>query len=247
MNVHIPGLLVTGTDTGVGKTVVAAAIARALHESGRRVGVLKPVVSGIELRADGWVSEDVDRLRSSIGEDVAAERVAPLRYIEPLAPSIAARREGCALRLETLLVATSNALDWWRDDYRAEIVVVEGVGGLLCPVAEEATVADLAVALEFPLVIVARRALGTLNHTLLTVEAALSRSLRVAGIVLNSPEPETGSMAEQTNADELSRFLPDGIPILGTLHHSSESRLQGTGLSLDWYERASRPRFLVPG
>src|SRR5262249_56827531 len=104
--------------------------------------------------------------------------------------------------------ATSHALAWWSE--RADVIVVEGLGGLLSPLAEKMTVADLAIRLDYPLVIVARRGLGTLNHTLLTIEAARRRGLRVAGIVLNSPLPAASvdlALAEATNADELVRWL----------------------------------------
>jgi dethiobiotin synthetase len=95
-------------------------------------------------------------------------------------------------------------------------MVVEGVGGLLCPLAEGATVADLAIALDFPLIVVARRGLGTLNHTLLTVEAARCRGLRMAGVVLNGAEPTVDPIAEQTNPSELSRRLGE-VPLLADL------------------------------
>src|SRR6202011_3878703 len=105
---------------------------------------------------------------------------------------------GTPLEQSHVLELVRAALEWWTG--RAEVMVVEGVGGLLCPLAEGTTVADLAVALDYPLLIVARRGLGTLNHTLLTVEAARLRASRIAGLVLNSPDPPTGSVAESTSA-----------------------------------------------
>src|SRR6516162_3253545 len=177
------GLFVTGTDTGVGKTFVAAAIARSLIAAGREVGVLKPVATGAERVGEGWRCADAEALIEAIGGGVPLDRVAPLRFEEPLAPSVAARRLGSPLDRARVLSVVGDALAWWAG--RAEVMVVEGVGGLLCPLAEGTTVADLAVALDYPLVIVARRGLGTLNHTLLTVEAARLRGLRVAGVVLN--------------------------------------------------------------
>src|SRR5205823_9859727 len=136
------------------------------------------------------------------------ERVAPLLFEEPLAPPVAARREGAPLAYARVLEATAAALAWWGE--RAEVLVVEGIGGLLCPLAEGATVADLAIALDHPLVVVARRGLGTLNHTLLTVEAARHRGLRLAGVVLNGAEPTADPRAEVTNPAELARRL-DGV------------------------------------
>jgi len=241
-----PGLFVVGTDTGVGKTRVAAAVARALVARGCRVGVLKPVASGASRVGDAWRCDDVERLIEAVGGGVAVERVAPILYEEPLAPSVAARRAGLPLRQDRVETEVESALAWWSG--RADVMVVEGVGGLLCPLAEGTTVADLAVFLDYPLLVVARRGLGTLNHTLLTVEAATLRGLRVAGVVLNSPEPEDGSVAEATNAGELARRLP-GVAILAELPHDRNRNpvLPDPLRAVDWYERARPPRPRGPG
>jgi dethiobiotin synthetase len=236
----LPGLFVTGTDTGVGKTRVAAAIARSMVEGGRRVGVLKPVATGATRVGDSWNCEDAEALIEAIGGGVGSEQVCPIRFEEPLAPPVAARRLGIPLDLGAVLDATRAALDWWAG--RADVAVVEGVGGLLCPIAEGATVADLAVALDFPLVIVARRGLGTLNHTLLTVEAALLRGLRIAGVVLNGDRPTADPIAEATNADELARRL-DGVAVLADVPHSADlSGLWDSLRGIDWYGRAAPTR-----
>ena len=125
-------------------------------------------------------------------------------------------------------------------------MVVEGVGGLLCPLAEGTTVADLAVALDLPTVVVARRGLGTLNHTLLTVEAARLRGLRLAGVVLNGSEPTADPIAEQTNPAELARWLVD-VPILADIPHDPTHARTPAALldairGLDWKRRAAPPR-----
>ncbi len=245
MGERLPGLFVVGTDTGVGKTRVAAAIARALAGEGRRAGVLKPVATGASRGAGGaWRCEDAEHLIDAVGGGLPVARVALILFEEPLAPSVAARRAGTPLRQADVEAATALALDWWAAG-RAEVMVVEGVGGLLCPLAEGTTVADLAVALDYPLVVVARRGLGTLNHTLLTVEAARHRALRVAGLVLNSPDPETGSAAESTAAGELARRLP-GLAILAELPHGGTSGLPDPVLGVDWFARARPPRTLSP-
>jgi dethiobiotin synthetase len=107
-------------------------------------------------------------------------------------------------------------------------------------------VADLAVLLDYPLVVVARRGLGTLNHTLLTVDAALSRSLRVAGVVLNGAEPTTEPIAESTNAEELARRLGP-VPVLAELPHGVDREAAAVAMKgLDWYNRASEPRLPFP-
>jgi dethiobiotin synthetase len=234
------GLFVVGTDTGVGKTFVAAGIVRALTAGGHRVGVLKPVATGAVREASGLSCDDARRLVAALGGGVPLDRVSPILFEEPLAPPVAARRAGQPLLPGAVLRAVGEALDWWTS--RADVVVVEGVGGFLCPLAEGATVADLAIALDFPLVIVARRGLGTLNHTLLTVEAARRRGLRIAGVVLNSPNPsDDDGPAADTNAVELARWL-EGTALLAEIHHAGEETLSERAGFVDWYELARPPR-----
>jgi dethiobiotin synthetase len=236
---RLSGLFVMGTDTGVGKTAVASAIARCLAEAGRRVGVLKPVATGVETRGDRLISADAEALGEAIGA-APPERIAPLLLEGEVAPPVAARIAGRRLEHADVLRATYLALEWWSD--RAEVMVVEGVGGLLCPLAEGTTVADLAIALDYPLLIVARRGLGTLNHTLLTVEVARLRGLRVAGVLLNGAEPPQNALAEGTNAAELARRLP-GVAILGDLGHMQDIKALWIALrGLDWFAMAQSPR-----
>jgi dethiobiotin synthetase len=247
MAARLPGIFVTGTDTGVGKTYVAAAVARSMATEGRRVGVLKPVATGAARENGSWRCDDAERLIAAVGGGIPVERVAPIVFEEPLAPCVAARRAGEPLLRERVEKDVSRALEWWAGEGRAEVMVVEGVGGLLCPLAEGTTVAELAVRLDFPLLVVARRGLGTLNHTLLTVEAALGRALRVAGVVLNSPEPESGTAAEATNAEELSRRLPPGLAVLSILGHAENLALPEKMVGVDWYGRALPPRIETLG
>lgn len=240
------GLFVVGTDTGVGKTCVASAIARAMTREGRRVGVLKPVASGATRDGEGLRVDDADRLIAAIGGAATSAEVCPIAFAEPLAPPVAARLGGSPLSSDDVFAATVAALEHWRTDRGAEVMIVEGVGGLLCPLADEITVVDLAVRLDYPLVVVARRGLGTLNHTLLTVEAALSRSLRVAGVVLNGAEPTVDPVAEATNPAELSRRL-GLVPILADLPHGPDDEAAAVVMNgLDWYNRASGPRLPFP-
>ncbi|MBX6312483.1 MAG: dethiobiotin synthase [Isosphaeraceae bacterium] len=239
---RLPGLFVVGTDTGVGKTRVAAGIARCLVEAGRRVGVLKPVATGLIRKGDRWRCEDAEALIAALGVGIEPERVTPLAFEEPLAPPVAARRQGRPLDFAQVLDATRDALAWWAD--RAEIILVEGVGGLLCPLAEGATVADLAVALDFPLVVVARRGLGTLNHTLLTVEAARWRGLRVAGIVLNGSDADADPLALATNPGELTRRL-GGVALLAEVPHLTDpAALWREIRDVDWEGSSAPPRLV---
>ena len=242
----IPGLFVVGTDTGVGKTRIAVEIARSLVREGRRVGVLKPVASGATRCGDAWRSADADALALAIGVE-PTEDVGPIAFAEPLAPTVAARRAGTLLTMKEVERATFSAIRRWEVDLGAEFLVVEGVGGLLCPLAEGTTVADLAIKLDYPLVVVARRGLGTLNHTQRTVEAALFRSLRIAGVILNGAEPTRDPIAEAENPAELARRLgPLGVPILAELPYDPANESTPVVMDgLNWYDRGSRSRFPV--
>jgi len=237
------GLFVTATDTGVGKTWVSARIVESLIAEGRRVGALKPIATSGEPAEDGsLVTPDAAILGAALGEldRARADLIAPIVLPGDLAPSVAMRLSGRILSFADILATTTRSLAAWSE--RAEIVVVEGVGGLLCPISADATVADLAIALDFPVVIVGRRGLGTLNHVLLTVEAARWRGLRVAGVVLNGSEPCANPVAEATNAGELADRLGD-VPILAEIPHESigSSRIVSK-IDVDWFGRSGRSR-----
>jgi dethiobiotin synthetase len=197
------GLFVTATDTGVGKTIVTAALALVLRDRGLDVGVAKPLQSG-NLAAD--LDGDAMRLKAlAVLPDDPGEMVAHA-FAAPLAPVIAARIEGVRIAPDDV-VAHVRALA-----ARHQAVLVEGAGGLMAPLAEAWTCADLAAALELPLLVVARPGLGTVNHTVLTVLAARQRGLEPLGVVLNGLRPETDASA-QTNAELIESFA--GVPVLG--------------------------------
>lgn len=207
------GLFITGTDTGVGKTHVASAIVRRLRQVGVRVGAYKPVASGAENDAGKTTWADVERLRAALAGEFPAERICPQRFVAPLAPPVAARYEGRTVD-STLL--RDGAL-WWRE--HADLLVVEGAGGLLSPLTDTETNADLAVDLGFPLLVVARQTLGTINHTLLTLEAACRRKLAVAGLILNDAvRPPVDDLSIASNALELQRRT--SVRILAELGHA---------------------------
>jgi dethiobiotin synthetase len=202
------GLLITGTDTGVGKTFAACGIVRALREQGLRVGAYKPACSGGETRADGTLSwPDVDLLASALAADARSKQICPQRFAAPLAPPAAAALEQRRVD-ERLLTAGVEA---WRG--AADLLIIEGVGGLLCPLSEHLTVADFAERIGVPLVIVAALRLGVINHTLLTLEVARARGLPVAGVLLNQVGPDDGS-----NASSIAEItVRGGAKVLGVL------------------------------
>jgi dethiobiotin synthetase len=212
------GLFITATDTGVGKTYLTALIARSLRAAGVRVGAYKPVCSGAEYAADGRVSwGDIRALTDAIGGEFDAKRVCPLRLRAPLAPPVAAKMEGVWLELAAMQAGAA----WW--DGQVDVLLVEGVGGFLCPLTEDKTIADLAVALGYPLLVVARAGLGTINHTLLTVEAVRSRGLTVAGVILNEAEPLAETLGIDQNATEIARRA--NVRVLESVKHEGHGDL----------------------
>lgn len=210
------GWFVTGTDTGVGKTVVSCTIARELRARGIDVGVMKPAETGVE--AAGPL--DAIALREAAGVDDPLELICPQTFALPAAPTIAAEAEG----REVDAHAIRNA---WRElAARHERMIVEGAGGLLVPIWKNATMADLAEELGLPLLIVARASLGTINHTLLSVEAAERRGLDVAGVVISHA---TGRLsdADARNLDGLRRAL--GPLLVGEIPPLAETALPPIG------------------
>jgi dethiobiotin synthetase len=197
-------LFVTGADTGVGKTVVTAAIAALAVAAGRRTAVYKPAQTGVGPGEPG----DLEFVRAAAGGSPRLRTDCAYRLREPLAPSVAARLEGAAVE-PSRLVGTYVGLS-----ESADTVLVEGAGGLLVPLADGYLMADLARDLGLPVLVVARPGLGTLNHTALTVEAARGRGLDVAGIVISGfpPDPD---LAALTNPRELERLT--AARLLGAL------------------------------
>jgi dethiobiotin synthetase len=206
------GIFITGTDTGVGKTIVAATLARLLRMNGVSVGVMKPVTSGCRTDEGGLISDDALLLTRAAGVDYT-EHVAPYCLREPLAPADAARRDG--VRIDFSVIKAAYAELTRQFDY----VIVEGAGGLMVPLAGGLLIADLARELELPLLVVARPGLGTINHTVLTCYAAQQLGLQVAGVIVNGM-PEQPGPAEQGAAHQIGSLC--GAPVLGIWPHRDE-------------------------
>lgn len=197
------GVFVTGTDTEVGKSVVAASICAALAARGERVAAFKPVVTGLD-EEPGELGRDHELLASAANSGQTPDEVAPYRFGPPVSPHLAAELAGVTIE-PAELVAAARA---------HELVVCEGVGGLLVPITPGYLVRDLAVDLALPVVIAARPGLGTINHSLLTVEAARATGLRVAGVVM-TPWPEEPTPMERSNratVEQLGRVAVSGLP-----------------------------------
>jgi dethiobiotin synthetase len=204
--VPVPGLLVTGTDTGVGKTLVAAAVADWFRRRQFRVAVLKPVATGCVRRREGLVSEDAEFLAHHADARFPLHVVCPACYAEPLAPAVAAERAGEPLDWEAVARSVREMAA------ASDVMVVEGVGGLMVPMDAQTTFLDVATWLKLPAVVVARPGLGTINHTLLTVGALRRAGVRVAGVVVNRYPPESADVATETNPRAIERW--GKVPVL---------------------------------
>lgn len=201
------GFFVTGTDTGVGKTVVACALLHALAARGLRAVGMKPVAAGAESGPGGLVNEDVERLAAA-GNVVAPRDFAnPYCFASPIAPHLAAREEGCEIALDPIVHAYRELAAL------ADVVVVEGAGGLLVPLNAREDMAHLVLRLALPVVVVVGMRLGCLNHALLTAEAARTRGLRLAGWVANHVDA-TMAHADQ-NVEALAARI--GVPCIARI------------------------------
>ena len=201
------GCFVTGTDTGVGKTLVSAALLHTLARHHRRVVGMKPVAAGLIEHAGQWVSEDVLALRAASTLTVPAALDNPVALPDPLAPHIAAERAGRSVTVAGLLAAHREL------QAMADVVVVEGAGGWRVPVNDRETLADLARAIGAPVVLVVGLRLGCLNHALLSAEAIRADGLQLAGWVANAVDPDMPCRDENVHA--LCQRLP--APLLGTV------------------------------
>jgi dethiobiotin synthetase len=219
----VRGLFVTGTGTDVGKTVVAAAICGALRARGEAVVAFKPVVSGTADRTGPDWPADHEILAAATGGDPA--EIAPAVFEAPLSPHLAAALAGRPLDPAALRAAFA------RRAAGAGAVVVEGVGGLLVPLTPDYLVRDLARDLALPLVIAAHPGLGTINHTLLTIEAARAAGLRVAGVVF-TPWPAAPGVMEEDNRATVGRLGGVEVATLPLLPRADPALLARAGASL---------------
>jgi dethiobiotin synthetase len=221
------GIFITGTDTGVGKTLVAATLAAYLRDIGYRVGVMKPAETGCQQIDGKLFPKDALRLKEASGCGEPLEKICPYRLPEPLAPSIAAERAGVKIDVNHLLDLYGEI------SAKHDISLVEGAGGLMVPLLPSYTYADFARVLKLPTIVVAANKLGAINHLLLTLEHASCKGLSVLGYVLNRVSNEN-SLAADTNREVLSSLT--GVQCLGELPfiETAETRKQ---FPLDEFEK----------
>jgi dethiobiotin synthetase len=227
--VRLRGLFVTATDTGVGKSVLSAALLAAMARAGERVRAYKPVVTGLEdpeeIAARGAWPPDHELLARVA--DMQPEQVSPLRYGPAVAPHLAAELAGERIDPDDLLAGAHAAVG---DD---ATLLVEGVGGLLTPLAHAYTVCDLALALELPVVIAARPGLGTINHTLLTLACARAAGLQVLSVVI-TPWPARPLALERSNRETIARLGEAPVHTLALVERPTPADLARAGAQLPW-------------
>jgi dethiobiotin synthetase len=216
------GVFVTGTDTEVGKSVVAASVCAALAARGERVAAFKPVVTGLD-EEPGEFGRDHELLAAAASAGQSPSDVTPHVFGPAVSPHLAAELAGTTLEpMELLEIVRSH-----------ELVICEGVGGLMVPLTPGYLVRDLAVDLHLPVVVASRPGLGTINHTLLTIDAARAAGLRIAGVVM-TPWPDQPTPMEQSNRDTVARL--GDVSVTG-LPRTAPDRLAEAGASLpfeDW-------------
>ncbi len=205
------GIFITGTDTGVGKTYVAAGIARALVHAGVNTGVMKPAETGCIRRSGRLIPRDAMLLMKSSAARDALAFVNPYRFQKPLAPLVSAELEGTQIIPRKIMKAYHELAR------RHDFMIIEGAGGIMVPLRHDYTFRELARDMGLPVLIVARPGLGTINHTLLTVASLNEKGIDIAGIVINHARRGKTGLAEKTNPALIEKMC--GVRVLGILSY----------------------------
>jgi dethiobiotin synthetase len=204
-----PGLFITGTDTAVGKTVIAGAIAKILTDKGLKVGIFKPIATGCHRAWEGLVSYDTEFLANCANSDLPLSTITPVGFVTDAAPIVGAIREGTPIDFNKIAAAYKNICE------NSDIVIVEGVGGVRVPLTLKFDLLDLAVEFDLPVVIVSHSNQGTINHTLMTIDCVHAAELKIAGIVINRYDATEATVAENTAEQLISQCT--GVNILSVV------------------------------
>ncbi|MCK4999711.1 MAG: dethiobiotin synthase [Anaerohalosphaera sp.] len=218
----VKGLFITGTDTGVGKTLVAGGIAKLLRDSGKRVGVFKPVASGCEHTDEGLVNADTEFLRFYSHCDHPLSVITPVGYVTPAAPAVCEGHENRMVDFEAIADAYGKVCD------QSDVVIVEGVGGVRVPISRGVDVLAMAKWFGLGVVIVTRPDLGTINHTLLTIDAVRGAGLELAGVVISGYDAMNASLAEETLPQVLVEW--GDVEVLAIVPQDDESDVEACQL-----------------
>ncbi len=210
------GIFITGTDTGVGKTFVAAGLLQVFRKMGLNVCPMKPVETGCRMKGGKCVPEDTLKLVKASGVHEASDVINPYRFKQPLAPSVAAELENITLKKRKILKACHYLLN------KYDVTIVEGAGGIMVPVYKKYLFLDLIKDINVPLIIVSRPGLGAINHTLLTIKAAESRGIDILGVIINYTTKTRKGLPEKTNPEIIETL--SGVAVLGIVEYSAHTK-----------------------
>jgi len=242
INLNLPkkaGLFITGTDTGVGKTVIAGAIARILTDKGLKVGVFKPIATGCNRHWEGLVSCDTEFLAHCANSELPLSTITPVGYPTPAAPIVSAACDGPAIDFGRIAAAYRDICQ------NSNIVIVEGIGGGRVPLTSEFDLLDLAVEFALSVVIVARPNLGTINHTLMTIDCVRAAELKIAGVVINGYDATESTVAEDTAPEVITKC--SGVNVLSVVPFDETADIEtpnlgefivGSLMDCDWAKLA---------
>ena len=203
MNINLlknKGLFITGTDTSVGKTLIAGAIAKILSQKGKTIGVFKPVATGCKKTKKGLVSEDAEFLAHCAGSKLTLDIINPITFKIPAAPLACEKAENRKVDLRAIAAAYKQI------SQKSDFVIIEGIGGIKVPITKNIDVLGLVKSFNLPVVIVARSKLGTINHTLLTIDAVRRAGLSLAAVLINGYDEMTKDIAEKTSAEIIKKL-----------------------------------------
>ncbi len=244
MKIHLtkPGLFITATDTDVGKTLLTCAIADILRRAGLNVGVCKPIATGCRLEREQLYNSDAEALAHFANCQVPLHIINPIRYRPPLAPAVAAEKANRPVNFQNI----SLALEYL--DQHHDIILIEGIGGLMVPLDDKKTVADLARDIGYPTVVVTRPNLGTLNHTAMTCSLIKQAQIPLAGLVINNYNPDDPDPSTTDNPRWLT--LQNDTTVLATIPHVKNTAPEKASLpqtiidaasTTDWISIAKKP------
>jgi dethiobiotin synthetase len=235
------GLFIAGTAAGVGKTLIAGAIAKILTDNGIKVGVFKPIATGCNRDWEGLISVDTEFLATCANSDLPLSTITPVGYITPAAPIVGAARERQPIDFDSIAAAYNQICE------SKDIVIVEGIGGVRMPLTAEFDLLDLAVEFAMPVVIVSRLDQGTINHTLMTIDCIRAAKLKIVGVVLNGYNALDETVADETAGSVIAQC--SGVNILCTVPFDETVDIQEQNpgetivpslLDCDWAELAQK-------
>ncbi|MHC4692517.1 MAG: dethiobiotin synthase [Planctomycetota bacterium] len=209
INLNLPkknGLFIAGTEPGVGKTLIAGAIAKILTDEGKKVGVFKPIATGCNRHWEGMVSCDTEFLANCANSDLSFSTITPVGYVTSAAPVIGAAQEGNPVDFDSITTAYKDICE------NTDVVIVEGIGGVRMPLTVEFDLLDLAVEFSLPVVVISRLGPGTINHVLMTIDCIRAAKLKIAGIVLNGYNATEATVAEETASQIIAQC--SGVNVL---------------------------------